>query len=137
MKIILILLTLVSTVSMANEREIFRGQLENSNKECKLILQNQNPNVNMYTLNFESEDLNLSFYNKILNDGEIGKKYSALYTYSNGRYIPVIGIPIFALGRYYDTEMSIHPNSVEIKIKTMLAGVFDWIQIWSRTYKCF
>ncbi len=133
---LLIMFLIISINSMASE-VVFEGQLENSNENCKVSTSPLNAEYNLNTIKFQSPTVTMSFHNSPLIDGELPPITKGLFTYSNGHYSPIIGIPIFAIGRYYRVEMQKTENDILLKVDTMLAGVFDWIKIWSKTYRCF
>ena len=137
MKTTLLLITTFFTLHLQANEIIFQGQMEGSNKDCQVSYRTVNEEYNLNAISFKSEDINLSFLNSPIFEGNLPPVTKGLFTYSNGRYSPIVGIPIFAIGRYYRVEMQKTENDILLNVDTMLAGVFDWIKKWSKTYRCF
>jgi hypothetical protein len=122
MKLLLAILCALSVPAIAQFEEqtesipqvIFSGKTDDG-QLCEVSIESQLEGSAFYMITLKVGQDEFLFVNETLNQqGEIEGAVSSLFQNDNGRYQPIIGAAIFAMGGY--TEMGFNPGYVDGKI---------------------
>lgn len=121
MKLHFLILAMLVSATTSAFGSLERGRLESGKGYCEVEYQTQNADVKMFTVNFNTREYELSFFNEILPTGRL-KSIEGLFQKSGDSYQEVIGSPIFAVGRYFRFNLDrISKKRIRIKKTSQFA----------------